>query len=383
MKYLGTAVAARRNVKLQATNSKFDEMKILIQKIINSPLAIVQKIDAIKTFVIPCFDFLMLNGEISKTHLNNIDSFIRGSIDKLLRLPGLPTECHHMSWRDGGFSIPRLRDRRNVLSICSFSHMILSRDPNIRAMTSAFIDNEREFRHIPIESDTTPQFLNWKNTKGGSGTASLTNNTRKAVKQIGVQLQIESGSLTIRHSEIELKTKSPAKIGRFLTQKVIRSDLAQKITTHEQKGASFPTLRKNECSNKLLRNIFTHRSDAFLRFAVAARADSLPTPANIQRWYNLDNENCHRCNLNSKPTLAHILNSCSTHFRLMTDRHNGLVRCVRKAIEKHTPEDIKGGINENTSIPFDHPSDITRNQRPDIWFIRQERNQEILEILEF
>jgi hypothetical protein len=159
--------------------------------------------------------------------------------------------------------------------------------------------------------------------------------------------------------------------------------LAQKITTHELKGASFPTLRKNDCSNRFLRNIFTHRSDAFFRFAVAGRADFLPTPANIHRWYNLEDENCHRCDLNCKPTLAHILNSCPTNFNHMTDRHNRLVRCVRKAIEKHIPEDIIGGINENTSIPFDNPSEITRNQRPDIWFIRRERNQEILEILEF
>jgi hypothetical protein len=65
----------------------------------------------------------------------------------------------------------------------------------------------------------------------------------------------------------------------------------------------------------------------------------------------------------------------------MADRHNRHFRCVRTAIEKHIPEDIIGGINENTSIPFDNPSEITRNQRPDFWFIRRERNQEILEIL--
>jgi hypothetical protein len=62
-------VAARRNVKLQATNVKFDEMKTLSQKIISSPLLTVQKIDAIKTFAITCFDFLMLNVEISKIQL--------------------------------------------------------------------------------------------------------------------------------------------------------------------------------------------------------------------------------------------------------------------------------------------------------------------------
>jgi hypothetical protein len=132
LKYLGTAVAARRNIKLQATNIKFDEMKTLVQKIISSPLLTVQKIDAIKTFVIPCFDFLMLNGEISKVHLKEMDSFIRGRINDLLKIPGRPIEYQHMSWRDGGFSIPSLLDRSNVLSICSFAHMYFSKDPNIQ-----------------------------------------------------------------------------------------------------------------------------------------------------------------------------------------------------------------------------------------------------------
>jgi hypothetical protein len=83
MKYLGTAVAARKNVKLHATSYKFHEMKSLVHKILNSPLLVVQKIDAIKTFVIPCFDFLLLNGDLSRTQLKDIDSYISGEINKM------------------------------------------------------------------------------------------------------------------------------------------------------------------------------------------------------------------------------------------------------------------------------------------------------------
>jgi hypothetical protein len=97
LRYLGTAVAARKNVKLHVTNAKFDEMTSLVKKIIDSPLLTVQKIDAINTFVIQYFDFLLLNGEMSKTRLNNIDTFIRGQINTLLKVPGLPVECHHIS----------------------------------------------------------------------------------------------------------------------------------------------------------------------------------------------------------------------------------------------------------------------------------------------
>jgi hypothetical protein len=112
-----------------------------------------------------------------------------------------------MSWRDGGFSIPSLLDRNNVLSICSFAHMIFSKDRSIQNMTRAFIEDERKYRQIPHETETIPHFLNWKNVKGGPGTASLINNTRRAVKHLGLQITIEHECMTLKNSEAELKTK--------------------------------------------------------------------------------------------------------------------------------------------------------------------------------
>jgi hypothetical protein len=67
----------------------------------------------------------------------------------------------------------------------------------------------------------------------------------------------------------------------------------------------------------------------------------------------------------------------------MTDHHNKLVRSIKNIIEEHIPEDLVGGIYENTPIQADNLSEETRNQRPDMWFVRKERNQHIIEILEF
>jgi hypothetical protein len=59
------------------------------------------------------------------------------------------------------------------------------------------------------------------------------------------------------------------------------------------------------------------------------------------------------------------------------------VRCVRKAFEKHIAGDIQGGIQVNTTIPIENLPDQFSSLRPDMWFIRKEGNQQILEILEF
>jgi hypothetical protein len=48
LKYLGTSVSARRNITLKATNTKFDEMKTLVRKIMNSPLLTVKKSTQLK-----------------------------------------------------------------------------------------------------------------------------------------------------------------------------------------------------------------------------------------------------------------------------------------------------------------------------------------------
>jgi hypothetical protein len=98
LKYLGTAIAPRRTVKLEATEAKLTEMKIRLKKIIESPLLVVQKIDATKTFVSPMLDFMMLNGDIGEKALMNMDKYIRGRVDALLTVRRLPVECHHASW---------------------------------------------------------------------------------------------------------------------------------------------------------------------------------------------------------------------------------------------------------------------------------------------
>jgi hypothetical protein len=76
-----------------------------------SPLLIAQKIDAVKTFLFPILDFEILNDDVGVKQLEKMDKHIRGAIDEALDMRGLPMECHHASWRDGGLSYPSLVDR--------------------------------------------------------------------------------------------------------------------------------------------------------------------------------------------------------------------------------------------------------------------------------
>jgi hypothetical protein len=145
LKYLGTAIAPRRTVRLEATEAKLTEMKIRLKKIIESPLLIIQKIDAMKTFVLSMIDFMMLNGHIGEKALMNMDKRIRGRVDELLKVRGLPVESHHVSWRDGGLSYPSWADRRRVLMIRSFTQMATSKDEKVKKAMRWFTERERQY----------------------------------------------------------------------------------------------------------------------------------------------------------------------------------------------------------------------------------------------
>jgi hypothetical protein len=282
MRYLGAPISARRTVRLKSPKFKLKEMEILLRKIISSALLTVQKIDAIKTFLLPSMDFLLLNGEAGGRDLEVMDKKIRGMVNRDLNIKGLPIECHHASWRDGGLSYPSLRDRGDVLTIRSFAQMTLSEDGVIQSVMRQFIEDERRFRGI--QSDPDAPFLYWREDGSTrSGTSTIIARTRGSCKRLDVKLKLKDRLLIIKAEESEMKTNSAVGIGRFLTQKVIRPQKIKRLLEKEKHGATFEMLKDNQMSNKILADAKTMKSDAFFRFTVAARADILPTPANIQQ----------------------------------------------------------------------------------------------------
>jgi hypothetical protein len=346
----------------------------------DSRLLTVQKIDAIKTFLLPSLDFLMLNGEIGRGQLSKIDKKIRGAIDSELGIRGLPIDCHHASWRDGGLSYPSLVERSEVLTIRSFIQMVLSEHEEIKRTMRQFIEDERKFRRIEIEEAS--QFLNWSEEHGRSGTSTIVEKTRRSCRNLEVEMKLRGEEVMLKNKGSECITRTAAGIGHFLTQKIVRPRRQNNLTKYQVHGAAYVTLEDNVNSNKILRDIFTTRSDAFFRFVVAGRADCLPTPANVQRWFNKERSNCEICEEGRRPTFAHILNECRVNFVGMTKRHNKLSDVIRRAIEMHNGEALRSPIEENTQIREEGLSAEVENLRPDLVFTHEINGQKVTEIIE-
>jgi hypothetical protein len=64
MAYLGTPVAVRKTIKLQAAKLKLKEMEVLLGKIVSSPLLKFQEIDEVKIVLPPSIDCLPFNEEV-------------------------------------------------------------------------------------------------------------------------------------------------------------------------------------------------------------------------------------------------------------------------------------------------------------------------------
>ena len=106
--YLGAPIAFNKQIKMKKTREKISDIKMEIQKIVHSPLALTQIIDALKRLIAPKLDFALLNGVTPLKCIEKLDSFIRGQIQSLLDTNGLPIDYFYTHWRDGGLSLHSL-----------------------------------------------------------------------------------------------------------------------------------------------------------------------------------------------------------------------------------------------------------------------------------
>jgi hypothetical protein len=159
--------------------------------------------------------------------------------------------------------------------------MTLTEDDELWIAMREFIEDEQCFQKI--ESDLAATFLEWREdgfTRTGMSTIIV--GTRRACKALNMGLELEGWLLVMKTNGSEKKTNAAVGIGRYLTQKVIRSQKFEKLLKKEKHRATFTAVESNLMSNKMLTDAKITRSDALFRFTVAARVYVLPTPANIQ-----------------------------------------------------------------------------------------------------
>ena len=349
IKYLGSPVAARKIVKLNSSEEFCNKFKVKALRIFESDLCIVQKLHAIKTFVFPTIDFILENGQLKIKDVTELDHFIAKHINILFQ-GNIPTAVKHASWKDGGLSIPSLRDKMETARIKSFIRMITNKDANISALAEKALEDERHKRKI----DTTDKeedmiFFNWKDYESDphKGTNSIIQRCRLALKNLNLTLtrntsnavqtfdvdgcsvidsSDENGQLILNDTLLDssFMFSDSKKLSLFLTglRRKVWAQKAAKQTFHLHSLYSFVN---NPLSNSAIVNLSNPVSDHFIKFAIRSRVNIIGTPEFDEIIHNTNHVPCPLCSFtgtNSTQSLAHILNGCVKRYPLYTKRHN-------------------------------------------------------------
>ncbi|KAK8835598.1 hypothetical protein M9Y10_042484 [Tritrichomonas musculus] len=162
-------------------------------------------IHAVKMFVIPSLDFIIVNGQLKIEDIEKLDSMIRSLINKKVGR-NILLAVKHGSWNDGGLSIPSIRNMGEVGKVKSLIRMLSNKDPDIRTLAEAAIESEMHVRNVVEESDIESQcFFNWKediNHSEHSETNSIVQRARNALKRLDLRL-------TFARNNGEVEEKAP------------------------------------------------------------------------------------------------------------------------------------------------------------------------------
>ena len=346
-RYLGSPLAANARARMKATAIHVTETEVLLEKVTSSPLTINQKLHAIKTFVIPHLDFRFLNTEVSTRATARLDKRIRGRINKMFKVSGIPVANIHASWRDGGLSIPSLQDRQDVLCIRAFQQMYESSDETVRELLKTMIESEKNCRKV--SSDVPGPFLDWneKSANERKGNRCLISRTRKASERRGIQLKDVDGRLNIEVGGKKYRTSPTSQIslGRFLTSHI------RLMYVRERAKLPLTCDRLTEAINNPESNYMIHGarpfSDALVRFMVAGRLNRLPTRHNIEKWYQKPHTPCSCGGKGAEhQTLAHLLNSCNYQRGKIIERHDKIIQILKEIIAEKIPGAALDGENQ-------------------------------------
>jgi hypothetical protein len=151
-KYLGIQFTS---VGMVNANVAKDRIIMVLNKLQKIPLKPQQKIDLIRSHVIPLFIYQLINLENYPKLLKEIDILIRRAIRSILHLNiGLSIEFFYLPIRDGGLQIPLLRDIVGLAKVRIYKYIMRSDDELLKHLVQkqAFPILHRFINELKLDS---------------------------------------------------------------------------------------------------------------------------------------------------------------------------------------------------------------------------------------
>ena len=398
--YLGAPIAFNKQVKMKKTREKISDIKMEIQKIVHSPLALTQIIDALKRLIAPKLDFALLNGVTPLKCIEKLDSFIRGQIQSLLDTNGLPIDYFYTHWRDGGLSLHSFKERALLLQIKTLCSIMHSKDESLENLIRINTDQEVKARGINRTQTKENNFF-------GYDLVNVENNRRtktdvifmralKAARTLGLSIYRES-DMDDRGTNNENNDKKEESlilrfqgkeedviVSKFDLLKTLNKELAkkhyEKLMTLKFHGHTFFDSLNSPISNYFISNTNDFIPDPVTKFVIKGRCNCLPTKELKAKGDSSIDPTCHNCNMGECDSLMHRLNGCGPCFNAYTKRHNEICKTLEEGI-KCVYGNACPPINENSTVNWEGKEELqeeAKRLKPDLWFGMMDKNGKIV-----
>lgn len=333
-----------------------------LTKIQNSALAPWQKLDAIRTFIQPCFTYALRACSIPRSALSNYRSTLATVVRSICHLPRrAATSYLYASKYVGGLALQDPYYERHVQAIVHTLKMLSSTDPMVAALAQGQLSSVvHRCLHRQPSSDEIDQFLSgsMNNGLGNHGRASnghtLWSRARLASRHLHLILR-NTTSTDPLVSTLDGSSSANHKASSSFLHKYIQDMYADDLRAKPDQGKVARAIDKD----KYATSSTWHYDGTGIRFCDwrfihRARTNTLPTNANKSRW-SQTNPTCRRCHRPNQPeTLPHILCHCHPNMVPIRKRHDKIVNRLRQAI-------YRGEVAHNQTVPG-----APRQDRPDL-----------------
>ncbi|KAL1923876.1 uncharacterized protein VTP21DRAFT_6911 [Calcarisporiella thermophila] len=384
-KYLGNKVGMQRNGIYGQFHEMLKDTETVLMKVADSPLRIHQKHHAIRTFVIPKWEyFVQLNG-LGVHHAKLLGQALRTAIRKYCKLPTHASMAFfHTDRENGGLGMPDPWTWACSTQAVHVAELLNSKDPTVRKLVVDSIRSIIEARypgvpHTMEEHTLVMSYLggSLEHLKQGNyiDCFDLIAHVPRAIKATRMKITYHTykGYEVVPNNPPQVAENQPGtereiKWPRTLTKvarvkAACRQHIAEHWASQPQQGHALATLR-NPHSNAWLTNSDLY--PAAYRFAVKARLDLLPHNRNKQRWKQRDTADCPHCG--RMETTHHILSVCPRYRPIRTERHDKIAERLARTARYNHP-DCEVFVNQS-------PPDIQADQlRPDLVIVNRTLKQ--------
>ena len=298
-------------------------------RLLESPLAPWQKLDALRCFIAPRLTHCLRLGIVPKGALSELDKALRWRVKGVLGLPINATNLYlYAPTGAGGVGLTHFTQEADIQLTAATQRLLRSSDPAVAELAGIELAGavRRRVRRDPTTQDLASYLNGERMRDDGGGVSSRTTRTRVATCALRRRAAVswrptDPPALQVAGSDIQ-----PGREARALRDAARQADLAA-LTSLPQQGKVMACVADQPVSSHYM------YSGSFTRFAewrFVHRARLSLVPLNAYRHTQGDRR-CRRCGY-AQETLPHVLNHCLGHHREAYQlRHDALLTRLQRA----------------------------------------------------